>query len=229
MKGIRILVAMAMVGVAALFGATQLFANDQTARLVPVDTDAQLGPNGAATRLRGFEEVPAISSPGDGFFVLQIVNETTVNYRLDYTALQGNVSQAHLHLGQMGVNGGIVVFLCSNLGNGPAGTQLCPASGGISGSFNSSSLTPQVNQGIAAGELAEVLRAVRAGVVYANVHSDLFPGGEIRGQLIFTPSGPGGGSPGSVPSSGPGGGAPAVVPAPSGDGPGAAPSGNGPG
>jgi hypothetical protein len=38
-------------------------------------------------------------------------------------------------------------------------------------------------QGIAAGELDEVLRAVRAGIAYVNVHSTLWPGGEIRGQL----------------------------------------------
>jgi CHRD domain-containing protein len=34
-----------------------------------------------------------------------------------------------------------------------------------------------------AGEFAELLAAIRAGYVYANVHSALFPGGEIRGQL----------------------------------------------
>ncbi len=39
-------------------------------------------------------------------------------------------------------------------------------------------------QGIAAGELAEVLTALKAGVTYANVHSGTFPGGEIRAQLL---------------------------------------------
>ncbi|HYV06332.1 MAG TPA: CHRD domain-containing protein [Blastocatellia bacterium] len=36
---------------------------------------------------------------------------------------------------------------------------------------------------MAAGEFAEVLAAMRAGTVYVNVHSTVFPGGEIRGQL----------------------------------------------
>ena len=38
-------------------------------------------------------------------------------------------------------------------------------------------------QGIAPGELAEILAAMRAGHAYANVHSSKFGGGEIRAQI----------------------------------------------
>ena len=38
-------------------------------------------------------------------------------------------------------------------------------------------------QQLAAGDLAAVLAAIRAGAAYVNVHTDLSPGGEIRGQI----------------------------------------------
>jgi hypothetical protein len=36
---------------------------------------------------------------------------------------------------------------------------------------------------ITAGDLAGLARLIRQGAVYANVHSDDFPAGEVRGQL----------------------------------------------
>ena len=43
----------------------------------------------------------------------------TITCKLSYDALEGTVTQAHVHFGQKSVNGGISFFLCSNLGNGP--------------------------------------------------------------------------------------------------------------
>jgi hypothetical protein len=39
------------------------------------------------------------------------------------------------------------------------------------------------NQGLDAGEFDELVRAIRAGATYTNVHSLLFPPGEVRGQI----------------------------------------------
>ena len=38
-------------------------------------------------------------------------------------------------------------------------------------------------QGIDPGQYGELLRAIRAGATYANVHSSKYRGGEVRAQL----------------------------------------------
>ena len=137
------------------------------------------------TSLSGYEEVPAVSSTGGGDFRAAIDRHSdTIRYRLSFSGIEGNTLQSHIHLGQKGVNGGITVFLCSNLGNGPAGTQACPQSGTIEGTITPEDvLSPSPTQGLAAGEFDELVRALRAGVTYVNVHSSTSPGGEIRGQI----------------------------------------------
>jgi hypothetical protein len=135
--------------------------------------------------LDGFEEVPAVSTTGHGSFRATLSRDGgAIEFELRYTGLGGAVAQSHLHLGQRGVNGGIAIFLCSNLGNGPAGTPTCPPPPAVvSGTLTADDVIGPSTQGVAPGELGEVLRAIRRGAVYVNVHSDLFPGGEIRGQL----------------------------------------------
>ena len=74
------------------------------------------------------------------------------------------------------------MFLCSNLGT--PGVQPCPAPPAtISGILTAADVIGPASQGVAAGEFAEVVAAIRAGVAYANVHSSKFPGGEIRAQV----------------------------------------------
>ena len=137
------------------------------------------------TALIGFEEVPSLSTPATGTFEMKInVEDTAFDYELSYSGLVGNVLQAHTHLGQQGVIGGIMVFFCTNLGNGPAGTQLCPQEGTVTGTIMAADVVGPSGQGISAGEFAEVLKAIRGGAAYVNVHSSVFPPGEIRGQLV---------------------------------------------
>ena len=78
-----------------------------------------------------------------------------------------------------------MVFLCSNLGNGPAGTQACPADGGtISGTITPADVGPGgAAQGLEQGNFGELVSALRSGAMYVNVHTADRPGGEIRGQL----------------------------------------------
>ena len=76
------------------------------------------------------------------------------------------------------------MFFCTNLGNGPAGTQACPpAPATVSGTIRPADVIGPVGQGITAGEFDELVSAIRAGKTYANVHTTERPGGEIRAQL----------------------------------------------
>jgi len=137
--------------------------------------------------LTGYEETPsAVSTTGNGTFNARISNDgSRIDWELSYNDLEGAVQQAHIHFGQKGVTGPISVFLCTNLGNGPAGTQPCPAPPAtISGTITAVDVTNLANErGISAGEFDELLNAMRAGVTYLNVHSTRWPGGEIRSQI----------------------------------------------
>ena len=137
--------------------------------------------------LTGYEETPsAVSTTGNGTFKATISNDgSRIDWELTYNDLEGAVQQAHIHFGQKSVTGPISVFLCTNLGNGPAGTQPCPAPPAtISGTITAVDVTNLANErGISAGELDELVKAVRAGTTYVNVHSSRWPGGEIRSQI----------------------------------------------
>jgi hypothetical protein len=129
--------------------------------------------------LHGYEEVPAISTTGTGTLTLEIQGDE-IAYTLTYADLEGGtVTAAHIHIGQRSVNGGVIAFLCG--GGKPACTT---PSGEFTGTITAADVIGPNGQGIAPGSFVEVLRALRAGVVYGNVHTTpRWPGGEIRGQL----------------------------------------------
>ena len=139
--------------------------------------------------LEGFQEVPVVSSTAHGEFRARISkNEASITYELTYSGLEGDVRQAHIHAGQKGVNGGIVVFLCQTTFNpDPTGlAPTCPQAGTVTGTLTVANLAPNaqaIGQGFEAGEFGSLIRALREGVAYANVHTTKFPGGEIRAQL----------------------------------------------
>jgi hypothetical protein len=140
--------------------------------------------------LSGYQEVAVapnpstISTSGTGDFDAE-VRDDRIEYTLSYGGLEGDVLQAHIHLGARAIAGGISAFLCSNLGNGPAGTPTCPGprDGTVTGTIEPADVVGPTGQGIAPGEYAELLRAIRAGATYANVHTSKYTAGEIRAQL----------------------------------------------
>ena len=137
--------------------------------------------NSLKADLEGFEEVPAISSTGSGELRISIAkNGSSFDYELTYEDLEGaTTTAAHIHLGQQSVNGGISVFLCGGGGRPPC----TPTSGTFTGTVTAADVIGPTGQGIAPTEFAELLRAMREGATYVNVHTDKHPGGEIRGQI----------------------------------------------
>jgi CHRD domain len=172
MKRIAMLTMAAVVVVAASVAAT----NDWGSRLI-------------REVLVGTQEVPVVSTSGRGTFTATINRDgTEIEYRLRYSGLEGDVLQAHIHLGAANTNGGISAFLCSNLTGmqaPPPGTQACPGprEGSITGVITAQNILGPTGQGIPAQAIGELLSNMRAGRTYVNVHSSLAPGGEIRAQI----------------------------------------------
>lgn len=136
-------------------------------------------------RLEGFQEVPPVSTDAVGSFTARIDRRADeIRYVLTYAGIESGVRFAHIHFGQPGVNGGVMVFLCDNTGGAPVVTPACPLnSGNVEGTLQANDVIGPAGQGIDPGEFDEVLEAIRAGTAYVNVHSETFPGGELRGSL----------------------------------------------
>jgi hypothetical protein len=135
------------------------------------------------TRLSGYNSTKASGSfRGEIHDRMQLID-----YELSYRDLEGTVTQAHIHFGQRHTTGGIVAWLCQSTTNPSptAGTPVCPGpnSGTVTGTITAAQVITVTGQGIDAGEFDELVRAMRAGATYVNVHSSTFGPGEIRGHL----------------------------------------------
>jgi CHRD domain len=126
-------------------------------------------------------EAGAVSTVGRGSFSARVRdNPLRIEYRLRYENLEGaTTTQAHIHFGQKHTVGGVSAFLCGG-GDKPA----CdPDTDTIDGTIDAADVIGPAGQGIAATELPELIRAMRHGATYVNVHTSTWPTGEIRGQI----------------------------------------------
>jgi CHRD domain len=161
------------------------------------DDDSHNRSHNFSARLSGYNEVHfsagppatlrgAVSSQAKGTFRARLRKSmTAIDYELSYEGLEGTVTQAHIHFGQRHTVGGIVVWLCETADNQSptASTPTCPQQGTVKGTITALEVLAQTAQGIDTGEFEELVRALRAGAAYANVHSSDFGPGEIRGQI----------------------------------------------
>jgi hypothetical protein len=145
-----------------------------------------------SAKLTGYEEIipasatagegGAVSTVGEGRFRARVRQDPLrIEYTLQYEDLEGaTTGGAHIHFGQRGTVGNVVAFLC-----GGGGKPACdPDSDTITGTIVAADVTGMAAaQGIAAEELPELIRAMQNGATYVNVHTNMWPSGEIRGQV----------------------------------------------
>ena len=85
-----------------------------------------------------------------------ILTDHSLAYHIEYSGLTGPATAAHIHKGAVGVNGGVIL---------PFASPFSP----IDGTFTLTD--PQITD-------------LNNSLLYANVHTSAFPGGEIRGQIL---------------------------------------------
>lgn len=148
------------------------------------------GKNGKnfSTRLNGWEEDPSQVTTGRGSFTLD-TSTTPWRFTLRYKDLEGPAFMAHIHIGSRHESGGISAWLCGASAVGNAEEKACPPGQAteavINGTIEAADITGPTGQGVEVGAagFADLLRALRNGETYTNVHTTgRATGGEIRGQ-----------------------------------------------
>ncbi len=111
--------------------------------------------------LDGLQETPPNMSPATGFGTVTLLDATTgaISVDLAFSGLLAPQTAAHIHMAPAGVPGPVIVPL-------PLGTFTA---------FAATLTPPQVH-------------ALQTEGLYFNVHTTMFPGGEIRGQILPEPS-----------------------------------------
>jgi hypothetical protein len=127
------------------------------------------------TELTGFEEVPPVndtSAIGVAEFKL---GQDNIMYTVNVTDIE-NVTAAHIHRGQVGENGPIVITLFK--GDTPTTTM-------TTGVLSEGNITATNLEGPMAGQsLSNLTSAMQNEQTYVNVHTQQNPNGEIRGQIL---------------------------------------------
>jgi CHRD domain-containing protein len=153
--------------------------------LTVVATSADEGTVSMRAKLTGFQESPPKLSPSTGSFEATVTG-STLSYKLTYSKLSSPAMVAHIHFGQPAVNGGVFLWLCGTPAAGaPKGTPPCPPDGGtVSRSgITAADIQAVPAQNLTAGDFAGALNIITSGIAYVNVHTTLFPAGEIRGAV----------------------------------------------
>jgi hypothetical protein len=127
--------------------------------------------------LFGDQQVPPIQTNASGMAWFKPMQDN-IWFNVSLTDIQG-VTMAHLHSGKQGENGPPIVPLYkSDTPSGP-----------IIGLLAKGNITADTFQGPMAGkQISDLITAMQNGETYVNIHTQKYPDGEIRGQIMVTNS-----------------------------------------
>jgi Cu/Zn superoxide dismutase len=127
--------------------------------------------------LRGSNEVPANNSTAVGRVVLLVSRDASyAEYSVEASGLSAGIQGGHFHRAPAGTNGGVVLSFFFN-SSGVATNAVTPGTTDLE-------INKAIARTITKAQLDPILADLRAGNLYANVHTPTYPGGEIRGQLV---------------------------------------------
>ncbi len=159
--------------------------------LVPGGSDARAALISTWAELSGPAEDPPNASPGTGIAKVDLDTVAhTLQVQITFSGLSGNTTAAHIHCctgtpggGNVGVATQVPSFVGFPLGvtAGSYGPILFDTT--LASSWNPAFIT-NFGGGTIGGAEAALSAGISDGRAYVNVHTDLFPAGEIRGFLI---------------------------------------------
>lgn len=127
-------------------------------------------------KLSGQEEVPPVQTTTSGMAWFKPMQDK-VWFKINVTDMQG-VTQAHIHTGKQGENGPPVVTLYKSDTPQP-----------INGKLAYGNITANLLEGPMKGkQISDLTTAMSNGSTYVNVHTEKYPNGEIRGQIMIANS-----------------------------------------
>jgi hypothetical protein len=132
-----------------------------------------------AAELDGDHEVPRVVTAASGEAEFRVQSDGSVRYRLRLANIEG-VTQAHIHISGPGTNGPVVAFL---IPFDPAGFDVGEERVVAEGVITADEVIARPGFD---GTLAELVRRMRQGRTYVNVHTLAHPPGEVRGQIELT-------------------------------------------
>ncbi len=128
--------------------------------------------------LTGEQEVPAANTRATGQANFKLSKDgSELQFKLIVANIE-NVRMAHIHLAPSGVNGPVVVWLY------PSGPPAALIEGRTNGILAEGVITESSLVGPLSGaSFEDLISALEDGNAYVNVHTNAYPGGEIRGQI----------------------------------------------